>query len=129
MPILGAVVADQYLGRYNSILWFSVVYIVGLVVLFTTALPISLEGGHALGGLIAAMILIGIGTGGIKSNVSPLIAEQYRGIKQTIKTIKSGERVIIDPAITIQRICKPHVLQLHSFYLTNSYRHDLLPLR
>jgi POT family len=80
------------------------VYIVGLIVLLVTSLPVSLEHGAGLGGLIAAMIIIGLGTGGIKSNVSPLIAEQYRGTKQTIKTLKSGERVIVDPAVTIQRI-------------------------
>ncbi|KAI9790409.1 MAG: peptide transporter ptr2 [Candelina submexicana] len=103
-PILGAVVADQFLGKYNTILYFSLIYITGLVILFTTALPVSIVNGHAFGGLISSMILIGIGTGGIKSNVGPLIAEQYRGTKQTIKTLKSGERVIVDPAITIQRI-------------------------
>ena len=51
------------------------------------------------------MIIIGLGTGGIKSNVSPLIAEQYRGTKPKIRVLpKTGERVIIDPAVTIQRI-------------------------
>lgn len=104
-PILGAIVADQYLGKYNTILYFAMVYIVGLIILFCTSLPVAIEHGAALGGLIAAMIIIGLGTGGIKSNVSPLIAEQYRGTKQTIRTEKSGERVIVDPAVTIQRIC------------------------
>jgi POT family proton-dependent oligopeptide transporter len=80
------------------------VYIAGLVILLVTSLPVSLEHGAGLGGLIAAMIIIGLGTGGIKSNVSPLIAEQYRGTKQTIRTLKSGERVIVDPAVTIQRL-------------------------
>lgn len=51
------------------------------------------------------MIIIGLGTGGIKSNVSPLIAEQYRETKQRIRVEKSGERVIVDPAVTFQRIC------------------------
>lgn len=104
-PILGAIIADQYLGRYNTILYFSVVYIVGLIILFCTSLPVALDHGSALGGLIAAMIVIGLGTGGIKSNVSPLIAEQYRGTKQTIRVEKSGERVIVDPSVTVQRIC------------------------
>ncbi|KAI9763596.1 MAG: peptide transporter ptr2 [Geoglossum simile] len=103
-PIIGAIIADQYLGKYNTIVYFAMVYIVGLVVLLVTSLPVSLEHGAGLGGLIAAMIIIGLGTGGIKSNVSPLIAEQYRGTKQTIKTLRSGERVIVDPAVTIQRI-------------------------
>ena len=44
------------------------------------------------------------GTGGIKSNVSPLIAEQYTRTKQCIRILDSGERIIIDPAITIERI-------------------------
>lgn len=77
---------------------------VGLIILFVTSLPISIENGYAFGGLLTAMILIGFGTGGIKSNVSPLIAEQYTGTKQSIKILDSGERVIIDPAITIERI-------------------------
>ncbi|KAI9846137.1 MAG: peptide transporter ptr2 [Thelocarpon superellum] len=103
-PILGAIVADQYLGRYRTILFFSIVYVVGLLILFLSSLPIAIEKQASLGGLIAAMIVIGLGTGGIKSNVSPLIAEQYRGTKQTIRTLKTGERVIVDPGITVERI-------------------------
>lgn len=53
------------------------------------------------------MIVIGLGTGGIKSNVSPLIAEQYRETKMKVKTLKSGERVIVDPAVTIQSMYAP----------------------
>jgi proton-dependent oligopeptide transporter, POT family len=92
------------LGKYNTILYFAIVYIVGLIILVTTALPVAITHGAALGGLVAAMIIIGIGTGGIKSNVSPLIAEQYTNTKQKIKVLKNGERVIVDPAVTIQRI-------------------------
>ncbi|MCJ1255653.1 peptide transporter ptr2 [Lignoscripta atroalba] len=103
-PILGAIIADQYLGKYNTILYFAGIYLVGILILFLTSLPVAIEHGAAFGGLIVAMIVIGLGTGGIKSNVSPLIAEQYRGTKQTIKIQKNGERVILDPAVTIQRI-------------------------
>jgi POT family proton-dependent oligopeptide transporter len=103
-PIGGAIIADQYLGRYDTILYFAFVYIAGLLIFFTTALPVAIENGAAFGGLVAAMIVIGIGTGSIKSNVSPLIAEQCRAVKPTVKTLKSGERVIVDPAVTIQRI-------------------------
>jgi POT family proton-dependent oligopeptide transporter len=103
-PILGAICADQWLGKYNTIVLFSSFYTVGLLILFTTSLPPAIEGGYSLGGLAIAMIIIGLGTGGIKSNVSPLIAEQYQETKQRIKVLPSGERVIIDPALTIQRI-------------------------
>ena len=96
--------SDQYLGKYNTILYSAFVYLAGLAILFFTSLPTAIEHGAAKGGLIAAMIIIGLGTGGIKGNVSPLIAEQYRGTKQKIRVEKNGERVIVDPATTIQRI-------------------------
>lgn len=92
------------MGKYRAIKYFCVVYIAGLFVLFLTALPVSLNHGAGLGGFIAAILLLGIGTGGIKSNVSPLIAEQYERKVMAIKTLPSGERVILDPAVTIQRI-------------------------
>ncbi|KAL1957957.1 hypothetical protein VTO42DRAFT_5349 [Malbranchea cinnamomea] len=103
-PIFGAIVADQYLGKYKTIVWFCLVYLIGILVLLLTSLEVSLEHGAGLGGFIAAIIIIGIGTGGIKSNVAPLIAEQYKREKPVITTTKSGERVVIDPAITIERI-------------------------
>ena len=103
-PILGAIIADQYLGRYKTIVLFCGVYLVGLLVLWTTALPHALAHGSGLPGFIVAIIIIGFGTGGIKSNVAPLIADQYQRRKMALKTLKTGERVIIDPAVTMQRI-------------------------
>lgn len=103
-PIFGAIIADQYLGKYKTIVLFCFVYIVGLLVLLLTSLPVSLEHGAGLGGFIVAVLVIGLGTGGIKSNVAPLIADQYRRKLMEIKVTPKGERVIIDPAVTIQRI-------------------------
>lgn len=104
-PILGAIIADQYLGKYKTIVLFCGVYWIGLLILWTTSLPAAINGGHSLGGYVAAIIIIGFGTGGIKSNIAPLIADQYQRRKMAIKTIpKSMERVVIDPAITYQRI-------------------------
>ena len=76
----------------------------GLLILWTTSLPAAIEGGASLGGFATAIVVIGFGTGGIKSNIAPLIADQYQRHKMAIKVQKSGERTIIDPAITYQRI-------------------------
>lgn len=103
-PVLGAVVADQYLGKYWTIYWSAVVYVVGIVILFLTSLPSAINDGFALFGLVSAMLVIGLGTGGIKSNVSPLIAEQYRGTEAFVKKLKGGEKIIVSPEVTIQRI-------------------------
>lgn len=114
-PVLGAIVSDQYLGKYWTILYSAIIYMVGILILFLTSLPVAIEHGAALGGLITSMIILGLGTGGIKSNVSPLIAEQYENTTAFIKTLKSGERVIVDPPTTITRICKPSTfLQLYT---------------
>lgn len=39
-----------------------------------------------------------------QANVSPLIAEQYTETKFRIKTLKSGEVVIVSPTVTIQSL-------------------------
>ncbi|KAF9438976.1 peptide transporter ptr2 [Entomortierella beljakovae] len=103
-PIFGAIIADQYLGKYKAICVFCGIYMTGLLVLVLTSIPTAILNNAALPGLIIAMIIIGLGTGGIKSNVSPMVAEQYRGTKNKVKTLKSGERVIVDPSVTVQSI-------------------------
>lgn len=103
-PVFGAWVADTYLGKFNTIVVFCVVYIIGIFILFITSLPSIASRETSLGGFIAAIIIIGIGTGGVKSNVSPLIADQIPKTKPVIKILKNGERVIQDPNITIQNV-------------------------
>ncbi|CAM4754923.1 unnamed protein product [Rotaria magnacalcarata] len=100
-PILGAVLADQFWGKYKTIIVSCMVYMVGLLVLLLTSIPPSIDKGVAFPGLIVAMVVLGFGTGGVKSNVSPLMAEQYTRTKPIIRVIK-GEKKIIDPSVTTQ---------------------------
>lgn len=76
-PIAGAIVADQFWGKYKAIFVSCCIYLVGLLVLVVTSIPPSIQAGVALPGLIIAMIILGTGAGGVKSNVSPLMADQY----------------------------------------------------
>ncbi|GAA5811106.1 hypothetical protein MFLAVUS_004535 [Mucor flavus] len=87
-PIIGAVIADQYWGKYKTILIFACIYFVGLIVLTLTSIPSAITSGATFPGFIVAIIIIGLGTGGIKANVSPLVAEQYKNTKPFVKTIK-----------------------------------------
>lgn len=103
-PLAGGLIADQWLGKYKTILCSAGVYMAGLLILACTAIPQSLNNGAGEGGFVASIILTGIGTGGIKANVAPLIAEQYTRRHMEIKLNKKGERVIIDPYITVQHI-------------------------
>ena len=74
------------------------------MILTGTAAPSALQHPNAsLGGLVVAIFIMGIGAGAIKANVSPLMAEQYTG-KLKKRILKSGETVIVSPALTYQRI-------------------------
>ncbi|RLV94029.1 Peptide transporter PTR2 [Spathaspora sp. JA1] len=103
-PILGGWIADTYWGKYKTITFFCIIYIFGILILFVTSIPSINTKSSALGGFVTALVVIGLATGGVKSNVSPLIADQVPIHKPTIKVLKSGERVIKDPNITIQNV-------------------------
>ncbi|XP_005097084.1 solute carrier family 15 member 2 [Aplysia californica] len=71
-PIGGAIIADSYLGRYKTILYISLVYALGSVVLSLTAFPPPHMYGAAIG-----LLLIGLGTGGIKPCVCTFGGDQF----------------------------------------------------
>ncbi|KAH7890643.1 POT family-domain-containing protein [Phlebopus sp. FC_14] len=104
VPIGGAYVADTYWGRYKTVCWSVAIAMLGHVIMIISAIP-GIIGGQASEGLfILSMVVTGFGAGGFKSNISPLVAEQYRRTKPFISTTKSGERVIVDPIYTTSRI-------------------------
>ena len=102
---MGAIIADEYLGRFNTIFIAIGFSIIGHILLIISALPTVLDSGKAIAPFILGVIVLGFGTGAFKANISPLIAEQYRQTKpRVIIDAKTGERVISDPNITLSRI-------------------------
>ena len=97
-PIVGAVAADQYLGRLQAIVCASNFYAAGLIVLVASSAPAASENGLVVAGLLLVMLLLAIGAGGIKPNVNVLMAEQYQEPKIKVRTLKTGEKVVLDPA-------------------------------
>jgi proton-dependent oligopeptide transporter, POT family len=67
-PLLGALISDIWLGKYRTILWFSVLYCFGFF-----ALAVN----HTRLGLAAGLILIAIGSGVIKPCVSANVGDQF----------------------------------------------------
>ncbi|KAH8696354.1 oligopeptide transporter [Talaromyces proteolyticus] len=103
-PSISAVVADQYIGRLKTIMYSSAIYSCGLVVLCLSSISLAYDIILSRLALLLALVLIGIGTGGIKTNVSSLIAEQITGPSETIRVTKYGEKVVVDRDLTIQSI-------------------------
>lgn len=72
-PTMGAILSDAFLGKYRTIIWLSLVYCLGSVVL-------ALD--HTRFGLTAGLTLIAIGSGGIKPCVSAHVGDQFGALNQ-----------------------------------------------
>lgn len=68
-PMIGAVIADRFLGKYHTIIYLSLVYCLGHAALA------AFEG--TIWGLYLGLALIGIGSGGIKPCVSAHVGDQF----------------------------------------------------
>lgn len=71
-PFLGALLADCLLGKYRVIIWLSIVYCAG-----HATLALMGRFGNSEGWMIAGMVLIAFGAGGIKPCVSAHVGDQF----------------------------------------------------
>lgn len=89
LPLLGAWVADKFLGRYKTILFISLFYCLGNVVLATSDFATTIEAKKWI--LFAGLFIIAIGTGGIKPCVSAFVGDQAGGFdSQTMTRVYSA---------------------------------------
>lgn len=72
MPLFGAILADGYLNKYRTILYLSLVYASGNVIMTFTAFPPPFWIGPLIG-----LFLISVGTGGIKPCVNAFGGDQF----------------------------------------------------
>ncbi|KAB8223433.1 POT family-domain-containing protein [Aspergillus novoparasiticus] len=104
VPIPVALVSDAWLGRYAVLCISLSLYFCGTLVQFITSLPSLFHYESGLAGLVLSMILIGIGVGGTKAAITPFIGDQYPVKPAQVKTLATGERVIIDRTLTLQYV-------------------------
>lgn len=71
-PFIGALLADAFLGKYRVIMWLSLVYCCG-----HAALALMGKFGNSEGWMIAGLVLIALGAGGIKPCVSAHVGDQF----------------------------------------------------
>jgi len=67
-PALGAIISDAFWGKYKTIIWLSLVYCLGSIVLALDQTRL---------GLFAGLGLIALGAGGIKPCVSAHVGDQF----------------------------------------------------
>ena len=73
------------------------------VLLVIPAIPSVIASGHAIGPFIIALLILAFAAGFIKPSLGPLLCDQSPIDRQVIKTLKTGEKVIVDPALTISK--------------------------
>jgi POT family proton-dependent oligopeptide transporter len=68
-PLLGGWIADRFFGKFNTILWFSLIYCAGhaLLAIFE----------NDVNGFFAGLFLIALGAGGIKPLVASFVGDQF----------------------------------------------------
>jgi POT family proton-dependent oligopeptide transporter len=104
MPLFGAYIADTRLGRYKTIVVGVIIGGVAHVIMIGGAAPSLLRAGKGIAPFMISFFLLAIGAGIFKPNVAPTVIDQYTHQFQYTKVLKSGEKVIVDPERTIQRI-------------------------
>jgi proton-dependent oligopeptide transporter, POT family len=127
-------IADTKWGRFKTIQVSIAVAMFGHIIIIVSAIPSVIANPNgALGCFSVGLIFFGIGVGGFKPNISPMMAEQLTSKPMHVETLKSGERIIIDPALTTQRMfmctcCEPgppqdqEALTRHRFLLVHQHR-------
>ena len=67
-PLVGAVISDVWLGKYKTIIWFSLLYCIGFVALVLD---------HTRLGLTTGLIMIAIASGIIKPSLTANVGDQF----------------------------------------------------
>ncbi|XP_033843347.1 solute carrier family 15 member 2 [Periophthalmus magnuspinnatus] len=76
-PILGAIIADSWLGKFKTIIYLSIVYVIGHVVKSVGAIPTVGDTNMHIALSMIGLILIAFGTGGIKPCVAAFGGDQF----------------------------------------------------
>jgi POT family proton-dependent oligopeptide transporter len=84
LPLVGGIIADRWLGRYWTIVAFSIPYVLGHFIL---GIPNEVA-------LFVALALLAGGSGVIKPNISPLLGETYA-------QKRPGKKLLLDAAFRL----------------------------
>jgi dipeptide/tripeptide permease len=82
-PLIGAALSDSFLGKWWTIISFSIIYLIGMIMVTVFAIPGVIPASNFL--TFLPMLVIAIGTGGIKPCVSSHGGDQYLPAQEQAK--------------------------------------------
>lgn len=121
IPIFGGYIADTKLGRFKTILIGVLICGISHIIMICGAIPSVLQAGHGIAPFMISLFLLAIGAVGsfldkvtlsstdtrkgiFKPNIAPTVLDQYAHQRVYTRVLKSGEKVVVDPETTVQRI-------------------------
>lgn len=107
-PVLGALLSDVFLGKYRTILYLSIIYCIGHAAL-------AMMGAPPMGAsmwLFVGLLLISVGSGGIKPCVSAHVGDQFGERNKNLLTkVYQWFYFSINLGSTVSTLLTPWVLQ------------------
>ncbi|QDS76393.1 hypothetical protein FKW77_003758 [Venturia effusa] len=105
MPVLFGWLADTKTGRFRLIWWGVVICAAAHVLMVGSSAPSLLATGRAFAPFVISVYTLAIGAAMFKPNISPTLLDQMPVTIPVTKTLaKTGERVIVDPEATTERV-------------------------
>ncbi|KAI3445133.1 hypothetical protein Pfo_001798 [Paulownia fortunei] len=87
-PVVGGFLADSYVGRFKTILFSSIIYLIGLILLTVAVSAVPLQLRHTV--FFIALYILSIGEGGHKPCVQTFAADQFDENNPQEKVAKSS---------------------------------------
>ncbi|KAF2222956.1 major facilitator superfamily domain-containing protein [Elsinoe ampelina] len=104
LPLIFGYLADAKLGRFKLICIGVAVFGVAHAIMVGAGAPNLLASGAAKGPFFISLYMLAVGAAIFKPNISPLLLDQMPATVPTVTETKSGERVIIDPEASTERV-------------------------
>ncbi|KAH8684418.1 putative peptide transporter PTR2 [Tricladium varicosporioides] len=104
LPILGGWLADTRWGRFKTICIGVAICGIAHVIMVIAAIPSVIQAHHAYAPFMISVYVLAIGAALFKPNISVVILDQNPHKKPTTKVLESGEKVVIDPEATTERM-------------------------
>jgi dipeptide/tripeptide permease len=122
----GGVLSDGYLGRFRTIVYLSLVYCVGNLVLSFTAVPgvmsVDENGVPSPWGMVLGLLLLAIGTGGIKPCVAAFGGDQfYTSQTKSISLFFSLFYFSINSGSLLSMLLTPKLRELSCFNMPDCF--------
>lgn len=104
LPLLFGWLADTRTGRFKLIVSGVIVCGVAHVLMCASGAPSLLASGAAKAPFFISIYMLAVGAAMFKPNISVTLLDQMPNQVQEVETLKTGERVIIDPEATTERV-------------------------